>query len=72
MEGQGIGLKSICDIKDDLAEGRVVTLLDHFRPDFSSVEREHSSDLYAVYPTKKYLPLRVQSFIDLLYKRLNE
>jgi len=72
IDGQGIGLKSICDIKNDLEEGRVVTLLDDYRPDFSPAQREHTSDLYVVYPTKKYLPLRVKSFVDLLHKRLNE
>lgn len=72
IQGHGIGLKSVCDLKTDLMSGRLVTLLDDYRPDYSSDRNENTSGLFAVYPSKKFLPLRVSKFIDLLQQRFNE
>ena len=72
IQGQGIALKSICDLKDDLEQGRLITLLDDFRPDYTKDRDTDQSNLYVVYPTKNYIPLRVRKFIDLLYQRFNQ
>ena len=72
IQGQGIGLKSICDIRTELADGSLVTVLDEYSPGYSSERHEHSSDLFVVYPSKKYLPLRVRKFVELLQLRFNQ
>lgn len=72
IQGYGIALKSFCDIKTDIEAGRLVTLLDDYNPDYWSDRIDNTSDLYAVYPSKNYLPLRVKKFIDLLQLRFSE
>lgn len=57
-EGHGIALKSIWDIREDLAEGRVVELLSRFEPPPTSLQ--------ALYPGGRNLPKRVRALIDFL------
>ena len=56
LSGCGVGIKALWDIQEDLAEGRLVELL----APFTAEER----NLYAVYATRRHLPLRVRMFID--------
>jgi DNA-binding transcriptional LysR family regulator len=62
VEGQGIALKSIWDVQDDLAEGRLVELLRDFAvPDNS---------LQLVYPTAQSLPKRTRALIEAIAQAL--
>lgn len=58
LAGRGLAWRSLWEVKDDLSEGRLVTVLDRFSsPDYP---------VYAVVPQRKFLPLRVRYFIDYL------
>jgi DNA-binding transcriptional LysR family regulator len=57
--GLGIALRSTWDVGDDLRSGRLVKVL----------PRYHASSkvaIYAVYPTRRFLPQKVRLFIDWL------
>jgi len=56
LEGLGLQWRSLWEISDDLAAGRLVTALD----DFVSPE----SGVTAVYPLNRYVPERVRQFIN--------
>lgn len=74
IEGAGIALKSYREVCEDIKAGRLETVLDEFSPDFlrkqSDIKglpsHEIGVDLYVVYPSRKYLPLRVKAFIEAL------
>ncbi len=66
LEGTGIALKSYLDVAADIKAKRLVTVLDDFMQDFNSDGTSYDADLQLVYPSRKYMPLRVQGFIDLL------
>ncbi|EEG09284.1 LysR family transcriptional regulator [Pseudogulbenkiania ferrooxidans] len=56
LQGYGLTWRSLWEVKDDLSEGRLVTVLDSFSsPDYP---------VYAMVPQRKFLPLRVRHFID--------
>ncbi|WP_024302724.1 LysR family transcriptional regulator [Pseudogulbenkiania sp. MAI-1] len=56
LKGYGLAWRSLWEVKEDLAAGRLVTVLDYFSsPDYP---------VYAVVPQRKFLPLRVRHFID--------
>jgi DNA-binding transcriptional LysR family regulator len=58
LQGLGLCWRSLWEIKDDLTEGRLVSVLDQYASaDFP---------VYAVVPQRKFLPLRVRNFIDYL------
>ena len=54
--GHGIGLCLLPTVRDDIAAGRLVRLLE----DFEAYDR----DVYAVYPQRRHLSGRVRAFID--------
>ena len=58
LMGHGIALKAHWDIEDDLKTRRLVELLP--RQTVSEI------NLYALYPSRRHLPLRVRVFIDFL------
>ncbi|EAU47393.1 LysR family transcriptional regulator [Salipiger bermudensis] len=58
LHGEGVVLKSIWDVQEDLAEGRLMELL----PDYSV----DNADIFLVYPARRYVPSRTRSFIDFL------
>ncbi|CUJ59456.1 D-malate degradation protein R [Achromobacter xylosoxidans] len=58
MAHRGIVLLPDCMIYEDLKEGRLVEIM----PEYRSVEL----GIYAVYPTRKQLPLKVRRLVDLL------
>jgi DNA-binding transcriptional LysR family regulator len=66
LEGAGIALKSCLDVAADLKTGRLLTVLDDFMQDFNKQSTIGGSDLQLVYPSRQYMPQRVQGFIDLL------
>lgn len=71
LTGNGIALKSFLDIKVDVANGDLVTLMDDYNPDYFSDREQNSADLFAIYPSKNYLPNRVSQFISMLYEAFN-
>jgi len=66
LEGAGIALKSIWDVRDDVIAKRLVLVLSEYRPDFANSAALGTADLNAVYPKREYLPLRTRKFIDML------
>jgi DNA-binding transcriptional LysR family regulator len=64
LRGEGLARKSVWDVADDLAAGRLVSVLDE--------HADAAADIYAVYPTRRFVPLRVRRFIDLLENRLKK
>ncbi|WP_440029122.1 LysR family transcriptional regulator [Chromobacterium amazonense] len=56
LQGLGLAWRSLWEVKDDLSEGRLATVLD----DFSSPDYP----VYAVVPQRKLLPARVRHFIE--------
>ena len=57
-EGVGIGRLPLWIVADSLREGRLVSLLPAWKCP--------PQDVYAVYPSRKYLPQRVKLFLDFL------
>lgn len=58
LAGQGLALKSLWEIVDDLNEGRLLPVLTDFPPP--------SHAIYAMYPHSQHVPPRVRAFIDFL------
>ncbi|OTP65484.1 Transcriptional regulator, LysR family [Caballeronia sordidicola] len=64
LHGVGIGVKSIWDVGDDIAAGRLVRILPaHSMP---------AAPLHALYPHNRHLAPRVRGFIDYLRERLHD
>lgn len=59
LSGLGIALRSTWDIGPALSDGRLVRVL----PDYDSAT---SIGLYALYPSRQYLPAKVRALIDFL------
>ncbi|MEM7761762.1 MAG: LysR family transcriptional regulator [Cyanobacteria bacterium P01_A01_bin.40] len=60
---QGIALKSIWDVKQDLAAGRLVTVLDDYVVGGYAGNRP-TVGLQILYPSRQYLPRQVAGFIE--------
>jgi DNA-binding transcriptional LysR family regulator len=58
LAGKGLAWRSLWEVGHDIATGRLQTVLD----DFASPP----VGIYAVFPDRRHLPLRVRLFIDLL------
>lgn len=56
--GHGISMHPTYMVMQDIAEGRLVKVLPQFRP--------VGVDIYAVFPSRKNLPVRVRTFLDFL------
>ncbi len=56
--GQGISMHPTYMVKQDLMAGRLETVLPKFKP--------VGVDIYAVFPSRKNLPVRVRTFLDFL------
>ncbi len=63
LKGCGLTLKALWDIEDELKDGRLVEVLAPFA--------HNAINLYAVYPTRAHLPLRVRVFIDFVIATIN-
>ena len=58
MAGHGIAWRSTWEVEQEVAAGTLVTLLDDFAAP--------ANGIYAVFPQRKHLPLRVRLWIDFL------
>lgn len=56
LAGMGLAWRSWWEVGDDVKAGRLVTVLDDFRAP--------ATGIYAVFPQRRHLPLRVRLFID--------
>ncbi|MCE3254331.1 MAG: hypothetical protein K0Q67_3351 [Cellvibrio sp.] len=63
LAGHGIIYKSAMDLRDDIAQGRMITLLD-------GQYEGQSTPLYAVYKERKYQPFRLTALLAYLEKNL--
>jgi DNA-binding transcriptional LysR family regulator len=61
--GQGLAWRSMWEVGDDLREGRLVSVLDDWAAP--------PIGIYAVFPQRQHLPLRVRLFIDLLKEKFS-
>jgi DNA-binding transcriptional LysR family regulator len=62
LEGAGLVMKSIWDVCDDLAAGRLVRVLPEWRSPTAAI--------HAIYPTSRHLSSKVRSFVDYLGEHL--
>jgi DNA-binding transcriptional LysR family regulator len=62
--GEGITRKAIWDVADDLIAGTLVSVLEEYV--------DHPADIHAVYPSRRFVPLRVRRFIELMQARLGK
>jgi len=58
LAGYGLAWRSMWEVSEDLAAGRLHTVLDDFAAPLNGI--------HAVYPQRRHLPLRVRMFIDYL------
>ena len=58
LAGYGIAWRSTWEVEAEIAAGQLVTVLDHFAAP--------PNGIYAVFPQRKHLPLRVRAWIDFL------
>jgi len=58
LAGYGLAWRSVWEVGEDLAAGRLVSLLDEWAAP--------PVGIYAVFPQRRHLPLRVRLFIDFL------
>jgi DNA-binding transcriptional LysR family regulator len=56
LAGHGLAWRSMWEVADEIATGRLVTVLDAFRAPVNAI--------HALFPQRRHLPLRVRMFID--------
>ncbi len=71
LAGSGIAYKSIWDVKNDVAAGKLQTILDDFVLGFQHNDNEKTG-LQLVYPSRQYLPRQIAGFIDFLKASLSK
>ena len=64
LAGHGIAWRSTWEVESDIAAGRLVTLLE----DYAAAP----NGIYAVFPQRKHLPLRVRLWVDFLKARYGQ
>jgi DNA-binding transcriptional LysR family regulator len=64
LAGKGLAWRSLWEVGADIAAGRLVTVLDDFAAP--------PVGIYAVFPQRRQLPLRVRLFIDLLRQTFSD
>ena len=64
LAGKGLAWRSLWEVGADIAAGRLMTVLDDFAAP--------PVGIYAVFPQRRQLPLRVRLFIDLLRQTYSE
>lgn len=62
LAGQGIAYKSLWDVKGDIEEGSLITVLDEYVAGFQERDGKETG-LQIVYPTRRYVPRQVEAFI---------
>ena len=63
IQGRGIALKSLVDVKQNIDKGELVLVLDQFARGFNHSDGELIG-LQAVYPSRQYQPHHVRAFIE--------
>ncbi len=58
LAGHGLSWRSLWEVRDDLAAGRLVSVLDDYAAP--------ANGIFALLPERKHLPLRVKVFVDML------
>ena len=58
LAGKGLAWRSLWEVGQDMKEGRLTSVLDAWQAP--------PMGIYAVFPQRRHLPLRVRVFIDLL------
>ncbi len=71
LSGAGIAYKSIWDVKNDLATGKLISLLDNFVVGFQESDNKNTG-LQLIYPSRRYMPGHVAEFIDFFKARLSK
>ena len=61
LAGCGLSWRSLWEVRDDLDSGRLVSVLDEYTAP--------PNGIFAMFPERKHLPLRVRAFIDFLKAR---
>src|SRR3546814_13356016 len=61
LAGIGLAWRSLWEIQDDLAAGRLISVLDDYAAP--------ANGIFAMLPERKHLPLRVRLFIEMLKTR---
>lgn len=61
LAGKGLAWRSLWEVGEDIASGRLQTVLDEYAAP--------PVGIYAVFPDRRHMPLRVRLFIDLLKSR---
>ncbi|MBF6617391.1 LysR family transcriptional regulator [Pollutimonas thiosulfatoxidans] len=61
LAGIGLSWRSLWEVRDDLAAGRLLTVLDDYAAP--------PNGIFAMLPERKHLPLRVRLFVDMLKER---
>jgi DNA-binding transcriptional LysR family regulator len=64
VQGLGIAWRSTWEVEGDIAAGRLVSLLDGFAAP--------PNGIYAVFPQRRHLPLRVRLWIDFIKHRFGD
>jgi DNA-binding transcriptional LysR family regulator len=64
LEGLGLAWRSTWEVAHDLAQGRLVTVLD--------AHRSPPNGIYAVFPQRRHLPQRVRLWVDYLKQSYGE
>ncbi|QPK06852.1 LysR family transcriptional regulator [Vibrio kanaloae] len=71
LKGEGIALKSVLDVQDDINNQHLVTLLNGYMKNFNTSTSVSSADLNVVYISKKYQPKRIRLFLDYLLENFS-
>jgi DNA-binding transcriptional LysR family regulator len=64
LAGRGLAWRSMWEVGADLREGRLVAVLEEFAAP--------PVGIFAVFPQRRHLPLRVRLFVDLLKERYGD
>lgn len=58
LDGRGLAWRSLWEVQDDLAQGRLVSVLDDYAAP--------PNGIYAMFPDRRHLPSRVRAFVEFL------
>lgn len=70
LEGMGIALKSLIDIKQDIHTGKLITILDKYIINFNA-STEDTVNLNIIYLSRKFQPKRFELFLSFLFKEFD-
>lgn len=70
LEGMGIALKSLIDIKQDIHRGKLTTILNNYMINFNA-SSEDTVNLNVVYLSRKFQPKRFELFLNFLFEKFD-